>query len=331
MIVARVRRSIVERELIARGQRVLAACSGGPDSVGLVAVLARLARPLAIEVVVASVDHRVRPGSERDVEVARDTASKLSLPFHALALDLGPGSASLQARAREARYRALLELAEREGCARIAVGHTLDDQAETLLSRVLRGSGVAGLAGIEPRRADGVVRPLIDCRRAAVQAYVEHLDLRFAIDPSNQDPRFERARLRREVLPLLERDDPRIAIHLASIADEAREVAELVEQAGREWLARARLGADGVDLAILRSAPAAARASALAAWAREVTGRPPSRAHREGLEGLLRGRGQVRLGRAWVVLVRGDRAVAARRAAPEKNGGLRPRRKASDR
>ena len=155
---------------------------------------------------------------------------------------------------------------------------------------MLRGSGVAGLAGVEPRRADGVVRPLIDCRRAAVQAYVEHLDLRFAIDPSNQDPRFERVRLRREVLPLLEREDPRIAIHLASMADEAREVAELVEQAGREW-----------------------------------------RAHREGLEGLLRGRGQVRLGRAWVVLVRGDRAVAARRAAPEKNGGLRPRRKASDR
>lgn len=287
-------RTIRERALLAPGERVLVACSGGPDSAALLHVLARLAPELSIELAAASVDHGLRPGAARDVEVAAELARRLEVPFAALSVEVAAGEASLQAAARRARYEALFAEARRCGASALAVGHTRDDQAETVLSRLLRGGGALGLAGIEPRRGDGVIRPLIDCARADVYAHVEHHDLPFTRDPSNEDPRFERARLRASVMPGLLAEDPRAIEHLAQIADDVRALRALVADAAGALLVAARAPA-GLDAELLRAAPEAVRREALARWVAEVTGGSASRAHLLSLERTLGGQGETLL------------------------------------
>src|SRR5262245_8818481 len=130
--------------MIPRDARVLCACSGGPDSAAMLVALARLAPELGFELVAASVDHGLRADAAHDVAIASRQAAALQVPFHALRIEVAAG-ASIQAQARSARYEALLRLAAELGASRVAVGHTRDDQAETVLARLLRGSGLVGL------------------------------------------------------------------------------------------------------------------------------------------------------------------------------------------
>ncbi len=294
VILARARRTIRERALLAEGDRVLVACSGGPDSAALLHVLARLAPELSIELVAASVDHGLRPDAARDVEVAAELARRLEVPFAALRVEVRGEEASLQAAARRARYEALSAEASRRGASALAVGHTMDDQAETVVSRLLRGGGALGLSGIEPRRGDGVIRPLVDCARDEVHAYVRRHGLPSTRDPSNEDPRFERARLRAAVMPALVAEDPRAIEHLAQIADDVRALRALVAAQGAALLDMARLPA-GLDAAALRAAPEPVRREALARWVGEVSGAPASRAHLLSLERTLEGQGETLL------------------------------------
>ena len=319
MLVARVRRTIRERDLIAKGSLVLVACSGGPDSVALVHALARLSDEpeLALSLAVASIDHGLRQNARADVEIAREHARDLSLPFHALRVEVEPG-ASLQAAARRARYAALHELARRESAARIAVGHTLDDQAETVLARMLRGAGVEGLSGIAPRRSDAIVRPLIDARRSDARAFAAALPRPFASDPSNDDTRFLRTRVRATLLPALEREDPAIAVHLARLADDARAVARSLRAAGRRLLARASTG-DAVRAEVLERAREAERRAALRLWARAKIGSRLSRAHLVAIDHALRGRGEVLVGDGWVVRVTGGELVATNQSGATRS------------
>lgn len=295
MLLARVRRTLRERALLAKGARVLVACSGGPDSAALLDVLARLREELELDLHAASVDHGLRPGSERDVEVARELARRLAVPFTALTLELAAGG-STQARARAARYETLFESARGLSADALAVGHTLDDQAETVLSRLLRGAGVRGLAGIAPRRPDGVIRPLIDARREEVRAHVTRFALPFVLDPSNADPRFERARLRAGVLPALAVEDASVIPHLASLADEAREI--------MDWIAvetRTRIDVESPpDRLEVPDGPPPLRRAILSAWVTSLTGRPPKRAHLRELE-RAGPKAEIRLGEGWTV------------------------------
>jgi len=310
MILATMRRTIRERALFERGGRVLVACSGGADSIALTHLLSRMAPELGILLFVASVDHGLRAEATEEVGLVERFARGLGLPFEriTLALASGPG---LQERAREARYRALLEHAREAGLHRVAVGHTLDDQAETVLARLLRGSGIAGLAGANPHRPDGVVRPLIDTRRAEIRAYIAHWSLPFIDDPSNDDPRYLRSRLRHTLLPLLAQEDPRLFEHLADLADDAREASSYLA-ARAEVLLQAALRPDGsLGLAALREAAQAPRRAALASWARCITGSALSRAQIEGIEGMLRGRGEVLLRAGWRVGVDSERIWAS--------------------
>lgn len=302
MLLARARRTLRERRLVRRGDRVLVAVSGGPDSVAMLDVLARLAPEFELALEVASVDHGIRPEAAAEVELARAHASRLALPFHALQVGVAARGGSLQARARAARYAALRELAGQLGAMRIAVGHTLSDQAETVLARLLRGAGPRGLSGIAPRRPDGVIRPLIDASRAEVRAWLEVHRLAFAEDPSNCDPRFQRARIRHRLLPALEAENPAVASHLARLADDARDLAALVRGRARRLLARAATEA-GLDAAVLRAAPAAVRVEAFRCWGEGITGRPIRRAHLDALEAALQGRGHARLPGGWVATV----------------------------
>ena len=223
-LVGTVQATLGRHAMLARGTRVLVAVSGGPDSVGLLLVLATLRRKLGIALVAAHVNHRLRGAdAEADQACAAAAAERLSVPFVSAALGTRlAGGGNLEARARALRYAALRRLAAAAGCSRIATGHTLDDQAETVLMRLVRGSGPGGLSGIQPRRRDGVIRPLLDCRRAAVAAAVRAARLMARRDRSNADPRFLRTHVRERLLPLLGELNPAIVEACGNLAAAAR-------------------------------------------------------------------------------------------------------------
>ena len=322
MLVARVRRSIVSRGLIPRSSLVLCACSGGPDSAALLAILTRLRAELGFSLHAASVDHGLRPEAAADVALAAGQADRVGVPFHALAIRVDPGP-SIQARAREARYDALGALAERVGASRVAVGHTQDDQAETVLSRLLRGTGLTGLGAIRPLRADGVVRPLIDCRRAAVQRFAREYFGDLADDASNRDPRFERVRIRSHVAPLLTAEDPALVRHLAELADDARDCMQLVDQLAEAELERLQLDAKTLDIARLPSQPRTLRRALLRHFVHRSTGLIIGRAELVQLDQTVcRGRGEVWLAQGHSLRAAGEgRLHASTRSRPDGQNG----------
>jgi tRNA(Ile)-lysidine synthase len=215
-----VRHTIAHYEMVAPGDHVLVALSGGADSVATLAALVRLAPRLAITVSAAHVHHRLRGAeSDRDAAMAGSVAAQLNVSFqlHRLSSALKRGG-NTEERARCARYDALDHAAREVGATKIATGHTRDDQAETVLLRIVRGSGPRGLAGVQPVRDGRIIRPLLDCTRVQVEAFVAAETLRFCEDSSNHDFRFLRNRIRHEVLPLLRDLNPRIDRALADLA-----------------------------------------------------------------------------------------------------------------
>lgn len=298
MILSTVRRTIRERSLIVSGQHVLVACSGGPDSTVLLHVLHRLRNELGITLSAASIDHGLRPESVAEVQQVAELAESLGIPFTAGRVALEAGGPSLQARARDLRYAALRDIAVSESATAIAVGHTRDDQAETVLARLLRGAGVRGLRGIEPRRQDSVIRPLIDCSREEVRGYAEGRGLRFAEDPSNHQRSFERVRMRHELLPILRAEDPRIVDHLASLADEAAELMAYLDEVTPALPEKSTLRVS--DEALEAMAPPIRRRW-LRAWILRETGQSLGRSHLRQIGQLLRADGEVLLGSGWAV------------------------------
>ena len=303
MVVPTVRRTIRERELLEPGDHVLVACSGGPDSTVLLEVLHRLRVELGITLCAASIDHGLRPESADEVEGVRAFAASLRVPFVAASVEVTPEGSSLQARARERRYGELHRIAEARSATCVAVGHTQDDQAETVLARMLRGAGIRGLSGISARREDGVVRPLIDCRRDAVRAYATERELPFIDDPSNHLRAFERVRIRHEILPSLQREDPRVVEHLAALSDEAAEVDAHFEAATP---ALPEAGDRTVPRQVIDGLPSPVRIRWLRAWIARETGLTPGRHHLTEVARLLTGKGEVLLGSGWSARRAGD-------------------------
>ena len=190
--------------MAAPGSLVLAAVSGGPDSLCLLHALVRLRRLLDVEVACFHFDHGLRADSERDAALVREEAARLGVASDAGRADgTPPPGASVEAWARDVRYAALRQAAARLGVDVVATGHTMDDQAETVLMACLRGGGLDAVAGISPA-ADGVVRPLLDVRRDETEAFCRALGLRPLRDPMNEDTAFLRVALRRDVLPAVE-------------------------------------------------------------------------------------------------------------------------------
>jgi tRNA(Ile)-lysidine synthase len=222
-MLSRVLRTIAAHALLERGDHVLVAVSGGPDSMALLHVLWEARERLGVSLEVAAVDHGLRAGAAAEIDLVRERAAALELPFSVLGVEVRrePGRASLQDAARRARLEALARLAVEHGAGRVALGHQADDQAETILFRVLRGTGLRGLAGI-PHRRDPFVRPLLDVRRVEILRYLARRSIPFATDPSNADPRFTRARIRHRVLPLLAEENPRVAEALIALGQRSR-------------------------------------------------------------------------------------------------------------
>lgn len=219
------RRSLEGETKLARDTRVLVAVSGGPDSMALLDVMADLSPALGLRVVAHGVDHGLRKAARRELDVAERHADARGVPFGRTLVTVKPGG-NLQERARRERWGALVDAARAAGAETIATAHHADDRAETVLLRLLQGSSARGLGAMPARdRVPGtsdmeVIRPLLRARKADVVAHVERRDVPYALDPSNADPRFLRARVRRELVPLLVELSPGIVEHLVALADE---------------------------------------------------------------------------------------------------------------
>jgi tRNA(Ile)-lysidine synthase len=224
VVLSCVLRTIRERSLVAKGDRVLVAVSGGPDSTALVHGLAKIAPRLGITLAAACVDHGLRPESAEEAREVRRQCQALGIACEILAVDLSrarKAHVSRQEAARDARLAVLESAARRLGCTKVALGHTADDQAETVLFRIVRGTGIAGLAGIPYQRAC-FIRPLLDVRRSDILAYLAKRKIAFFTDPSNTNRRYARSRIRHDVLPALARENPRVVDALLALAEEAR-------------------------------------------------------------------------------------------------------------
>ena len=258
-LLARARDIIRRHGLLRGGETVLAAVSGGADSVALADVLAALHPELGLTVHVLHVHHGLRPEADADAESVRALCERLGLPFHLERVRVrrpGPGEAGaawegLEAEARRARYAAFRARAAALGASRVATGHTADDQAETVIMRLLAGAGPRGLAGIAPARGL-YVRPLLEARRADVLAHLAARGLAWVEDASNRDPAFLRNRIRHDVLPFLaERLDPDVVASLCRGAAAARGVvADLERRAAAALEGAARPGAGGLVIAV---------------------------------------------------------------------------------
>jgi tRNA(Ile)-lysidine synthase len=244
-----VERTLADEHLFEAGDFVLIAVSGGPDSMALLHVLAKLAPRIGLRLAAHGVDHGLRPAAVQELALAEGYASEIGVPFASTRVDVRPGP-NLMARAREARYAALgtalLEWTERDGSEGghgrfIATAHHADDRAETVLIRLLRGTGPAGLAVLAPR-ASHLVRPFVRARRTDIVAHLERHRIPHAHDPTNDDPRFLRTRVRRELLPLLAELSPRIVEHLCDLADAASEPRSPEEGAVPDVVGGHRLG-----------------------------------------------------------------------------------------
>ncbi|HEX9889430.1 MAG TPA: tRNA lysidine(34) synthetase TilS, partial [Nitriliruptorales bacterium] len=307
-----------------QGADVIVAVSGGPDSTAL-AYLTAEARP-DLASTLAHVRHGLRDDA-RDVEVVRWHAQALAAPLHELAVTVRTGGEGLEAAARDRRYAALRRLAREVGAGWILVGHTADDQAETVLMRLARGTGLTGLGAMAPFHGD-LVRPLLRLRRGDVHRFVLHEGLECVIDPMNRDTRFRRVRARLEVLPALERlgGDPVGA--LGRFADLARDDARFLDDAAAGLLADVV-----VAYGPARAVPAEVVARLEAPLARRVVralilevrgGDPPSAAQVEQVLALapgqaLEGSGvEVTTGGGWLAVAPAELAVpeAVRLAVP---------------
>ena len=233
------RRTIGRERLFGAGDRIVIGLSGGADSVTLSVLLPDAAREFGAEVVaLAHLNHGLRPGAEDDQRFCGEFAARLGLAFDTETADVRAlareRKTSLEGAGRIARYAFLRRVMANRAATRIAVAHTRNDQAETVLLRLCRGAGPKGLASIFPK-AGPVIRPLLDVRRAAIEAFVAAEGIPFRDDPTNRDVTFAHNRVRHELLPYLARyaGDGVVDV-LARQAAIAREDADWLEQAATE-------------------------------------------------------------------------------------------------
>ena len=228
------------------GTRVLLAVSGGPDSVAMLLGTHEVRDACGLSCLVAHLNHHLRgQASNADADWTAELCRQLGLSLvvgDADVTDIASARGQgLEETARQERYRFLDEVARQRGCSHIAVAHTADDQAETILHHILRGTGIAGLRGMRYRRvlASGIelIRPLLEIRRKDVERYLAEQHRTARYDFSNADPAFTRNRLRRTLLPLLRREfNPRVDEALLRLGRQAAEIQESLDILARRLL-----------------------------------------------------------------------------------------------
>jgi len=318
-----------ERAGLGPGAHLLVGVSGGADSTALLAGLARFAPARHWSLTAAHVHHGLRgPAADADAAAVRALAARLGVDAVERRVAVGQGS-GLEARARRARHAALQALARERGAARIVLAHTRDDQAETLLLRLVRGSGRGGLGAMRVRRGR-IWRPLLDVTRADVRRFLVDEGLPFVVDASNADLRHARNRVRRLVLPLLAAElNPNVVAGLAALArrlaDEDDFLAGLAAARAEALRAPGRLA-----LAVAAEPPALAR-RIVRTWLEDGRRAGVAAVHVErvlalaaaGVPGAVAipGGGRVVLEGTALVHRAGRRATASRHGAPIVAGG----------
>ena len=240
-------------DLLPSGTHTVVAVSGGADSVALLHLLARRSRSVDTSLTVAHLDHGLRADSDEDRRFVEALADSLDLPCRSVRREVPAmrrADESPEEAARRVRREFLREARREVDADVVATAHTLDDQAETILMRWIRGAGPTALAGMRVRGPGRFVRPLLAIPRADVVAFLEAHGFPWREDPSNADERFDRNRLRRRILPLVRQTlNPRAAERIVAAAAHAREDAELLDAlAGERFDACARFEDDALRL-----------------------------------------------------------------------------------
>lgn len=229
----RIVRTVRSRNLLLCGQHILVAVSGGPDSVALASILRRLRSSWKLTLSAVHCNYGLRGDeSEEDQQFVEDFCRDLGVPLHVRRVELHADGreGSLQAEARDLRYRVMQEIAEKCGADRIAVGHTADDQAETVLLWMIRGAGLTGLSGMPAFRDNQIIRPLYETKRHEILTYLRRAGLSFREDSSNFKPLYLRNRVRNELIPVLTRLVPSSIDALCRLADICREDDRYLDQ-----------------------------------------------------------------------------------------------------
>jgi tRNA(Ile)-lysidine synthase len=305
-----VRRAVAD---LPSGSPVLVACSGGADSLALAAAAAFVAPRAGLQCGLVTVDHRLQPGSADRAEAVAKWAEALGLhPVVATRVEVAGRGGGPEAAAREARYEALLGVARQAGAVAILLGHTRDDQAETVLLALARGAGPRGLAAMPARRdVEGValLRPLLDVGRADTVAACRELGLEPWQDPHNTDLSYARARVRALLPALVDALGTGVVTNLARAATLAAADTEALDALAACAAEDAADGSGGLRVSVLAGLPAALRTRVLHAWARGlgVNGSALSARHVEALDALVtrwHGQGAVALPGALHVIRR---------------------------
>lgn len=258
-------------DMIAPGDRVVCAVSGGADSVALLFGMYLLREKLDIEVAAVHFNHHLRgEESDRDEQFVRELCSRYDIPLSVGRAQVQPGKKGLEAAARDARYRFFATLS-----GKIATAHTADDNAETVLMHLVRGTGLRGLGGIAPVNGN-IIRPMLTVTRQEVLAFLQEYALPHVEDSSNSGDAFLRNRLRHRVMPLLKEENPKLAENLSEMAMELRLDADALETQG-----------ELPTVAQLRAMQPALRSRALHRFLQENGVPEPERSHIRGVEALV--------------------------------------------
>jgi tRNA(Ile)-lysidine synthase len=217
--------TIERHKMLIPRDKVLIGVSGGADSVALLHLMVALRPVMDLQLAVAHLNHGLRSdASDREAGFVEALSNELGLLFHCEKIELDPHQGSLEERGRRARYRFYKRLLHEHGYNKLALGHQADDNAESVLLHLLRGSGIRGLSGIPPKRGGVIVRPLIETSRSDIKAYLKSCGIAHVEDASNNDMRFQRNRIRHQLIPLLQRDyNPNICIVLNRLAGLCRD------------------------------------------------------------------------------------------------------------
>ena len=260
--------------LISPGDTIVCAVSGGADSMALLWAMYLLKEEWRLDLSAAHFNHHLRGAeSDRDEAFVREFCAGYGIPLHVGSAEVKPGRKGLEAAAREARYAFLRSLP-----GKIATAHTADDNAETVLLHLVRGTGLKGLGGIMPKNGD-VIRPMLSVTRAQVEELLEEYAVDHISDSSNETDAFLRNRLRHHVMPLLTQENPRIAENLSAMALRLRQDEEALSQIARQ---HAPIGVED-----LRQQPPAIRARALEAFLKESGVKEPEGSHIALAEALV--------------------------------------------
>jgi tRNA(Ile)-lysidine synthase len=283
----KVREALRKHSMVAPGEKVLVAVSGGADSMALLYALFWLRKEFELELAIAHLDHGIRRDTAEDLKVVRAAANDLGLPLFFERVDT-PAYArqeklNLEEAARRLRRDFLLRTAKETQAKKIALGHTRTDLAETVLLHLIRGAGPSGLKGFLPV-ALPFIRPLILCSREETRAFCEQHSIPFRDDPTNFDTRYLRNALRLEILPRLREHNPKVEEALARAAQLFAETEEVLEWAEAKALSELRQG-KGLDLAKMQVLPKSVQALLVRALAKQfgIT------LYRRHVEAILRG------------------------------------------